>query len=334
MSAGAAVAVFPQQYFCHQCNRTVTITPVPSAELLCPSCNGGFLEEWVNHNPNPSPDLDPFTSILSSLLSRRRPSRNHRAVVGTPGWAPGPEPGHAAFDPFVFLESYIGSLRDGGANIDFMIDDHSTGGGRGGGDFGGFMSFPANFGDYFMGPGLEQLIQQLAENDPNRYGTPPAAKSVVESLPSVAVDDKLLSSDLAQCAVCKDDFERGMEVKQMPCNHVYHPGCILPWLELHNSCPVCRHELPTDDLDYENRLRETQGNLSGSGAGSGGGGGEGGSGRNVTRMTERTFTISLPRSFWEGSGYGSARGYGGFGPAGGSSSGGNNDGPSNLGDID
>jgi E3 ubiquitin-protein ligase AIP2 len=47
----------------------------------------------------------------------------------------------------------------------------------------------------------------------------------------------------------------GDEVQLMPCNehHVYHPDCLAPWLQQHNSCPVCRHELPTDDQKYETR---------------------------------------------------------------------------------
>nr|XP_016474890.1 PREDICTED: E3 ubiquitin-protein ligase RING1-like [Nicotiana tabacum] len=90
-----------------------------------------------------------------------------------------------------------------------------------------------------------EFVIEGAENDLNRYGTLPASKSAVEGLPSIKVNEELLKSELAQCVVCKDDFELGLDVKQLPCKHVYHEGCILSWLELHNSCPVCRYELPT-----------------------------------------------------------------------------------------
>ncbi|KAJ9153305.1 hypothetical protein P3X46_026758 [Hevea brasiliensis] len=98
-----------------------------------------------------------------------------------------------------------------------------------------------SLGDYFIGPGLDLLLQHLAENDPNRYGTPPAQKEAVEALPTVTMNETL------QCSVCLDDFEIGTEAKEMPCKHKFHSSCLLPWLELHSSCPVCRFQLPADE---------------------------------------------------------------------------------------
>jgi E3 ubiquitin-protein ligase RNF115/126 len=98
-----------------------------------------------------------------------------------------------------------------------------------------------SLGDYFVGPGLDLLLQHLSENDPNRYGTPPAPKEAVEALPTVKINENL------QCSVCLDDFEVGTEAKEMPCKHRFHSACILPWLELHSSCPVCRSQLRVDE---------------------------------------------------------------------------------------
>lgn len=103
-------------------------------------------------------------------------------------------------------------------------------------------------GDYVIGSGsgLELLLQHLAENDPNRYGTPPAQKEAVEALPTVEIEESL------QCSVCLEDFEMATKAKQMPCKHKFHEDCILPWLELHSSCPVCRYQLPWDESEAGN----------------------------------------------------------------------------------
>lgn len=98
-----------------------------------------------------------------------------------------------------------------------------------------------SIGDYIIGPGLDMLLHHLAENDPNRYGTPPAQKEAVEAMPTVKVKDD------EQCHVCLDDFEKEAEAKEMPCKHKFHESCILPWLELHSSCPVCRFQLPAEE---------------------------------------------------------------------------------------
>lgn len=203
---------------------------------------------------------------------------------------PSPSPFGEAFNPMAFIQNYLRNMNaggGGGGGIQFVIND---------GDEPGRFRFPgfpgnANLGDYFFGPGLEDLIQQLAENDPNRRGTPPASKSAVEKLPVIEVTEELLGSDSSQCAVCKDTFALGEKAKQMPCKHIYHDDCILPWLELHNSCPVCRFELPTDDPDYEQRAR---GGGGGSGGGAGNGGGSGGGGGGGDDSVRTRFRVSLP----------------------------------------
>lgn len=31
--------------------------------------------------------------------------------------------------------------------------------------------------------------------------------------------------------MCKDDYALGEVVRQLPCNHLFHDSCIVPWLE-------------------------------------------------------------------------------------------------------
>uniref|UniRef100_A0A0D9X951 RING-type E3 ubiquitin transferase n=1 Tax=Leersia perrieri TaxID=77586 RepID=A0A0D9X951_9ORYZ len=79
---------------------------------------------------------------------------------------------------------------------------------------------------------------------------PPAARSAVEALPSavVAAGEE---GEGEECAVCRDGVAAGERVKRLPCSHRYHEECIVPWLDVRNSCPLCRFELPTDDPQYE-----------------------------------------------------------------------------------
>ncbi|CAJ1977660.1 unnamed protein product [Sphenostylis stenocarpa] len=269
-------------FFCHVCDERITCTD--ESEPFCPICLQGFVEEWNPDNPNPNPNFIheseveswdpefPFNSLsllpfMINTVSRVRPETD-------------------MFDPMTFLQNHLQGLRADGANIQFSFGNPSDT---------GFRLSP-NMGDYYLGPGLEQLIQQLADNDPNRYGTPPAAKDAVENLPTVTVDDELLNSELNQCAVCQDEFEKGTQVTQMPCKHAYHADCLIPWLRLHNSCPVCRYELPTDDADYENRTRGSGDDGGSRSDGNDGGGGTGGGGGN-NRPIHRTFRIFLRPPF-------------------------------------
>jgi len=49
------------------------------------------------------------------------------------------------------------------------------------------------------------------------------------------------------CAVCMDKFKVGDGCTKMPCQHVFHKDCVLPWLAKRSTCPMCRFELETGD---------------------------------------------------------------------------------------
>ncbi|GJN07142.1 hypothetical protein PR202_ga24944 [Eleusine coracana subsp. coracana] len=115
--------------------------------------------------------------------------------------------------------------------------------------------FIGNPGDYVDARQFEMLLDQFAEDNNTGRGAPPAAKSIVENLPSVVISTNHKTNDDVTCPVCKDNMPVKAVAKQLPCAHLYHSSCILPWLSYRNTCPVCRYELPTDDLEYE-RLKQ------------------------------------------------------------------------------
>ncbi|KAL6642167.1 hypothetical protein ACP70R_020348 [Stipagrostis hirtigluma subsp. patula] len=111
--------------------------------------------------------------------------------------------------------------------------------------------FIQNPGDYVDARQFEMLLEQFAEDNTTRRGTPPAATSFVENLPSVVLCTSHETNGVVICPVCKDHMPITTVAKQLPCMHLYHSSCILPWLSSRNTCPVCRYELPTDDPEYE-----------------------------------------------------------------------------------
>lgn len=105
----------------------------------------------------------------------------------------------------------------------------------------------SSLNDLVVGSGFDMLLQHLAQIGPGGYASvnPPAQKAAIEAMPSVTSEEKL------QCTVCLEDVEIGSEAKEMPCKHKFHGDCIVSWLKLHGSCPVCRFQLPSEDSNVE-----------------------------------------------------------------------------------
>jgi E3 ubiquitin-protein ligase RNF115/126 len=109
---------------------------------------------------------------------------------------------------------------------------------------------------------FENLLNFLMQNDPNRHGNPPASKATVDNLPSEKItQDNIEQYNENTCLICMDSYFIDNTVVKLDCSHYFHDLCILDWLKIHNTCPVCRYELKTDDSDYENRKKERRSQL-------------------------------------------------------------------------
>ncbi|KAL5835104.1 hypothetical protein ACOSQ3_014693 [Xanthoceras sorbifolium] len=293
------------RYWCYMCCQMVN--PVMEAEIKCPFCRGGFVEEMgslrepINNDIDVGSDrtLSLWAPILLRLMGGLGPSRA-RITDQEHNNREGSQVEEAEQERV--LESLLRRRRRSSpASILRMLQEIRSGivsqsedpendrerSQRTPGSV--ILVNPVNeealiiqgqnalssLGNYLMGPGLDLLLQHFLENDPNRYGTPPAHREAVKALPAVTIHENL------QCSVCLDDFEIGGEAMEMPCKHKFHTGCILPWLELHSSCPVCRFQMPSEDS-------KTEGNRSGNGENSGAGNSNAQNSLTVSTGEERT----------------------------------------------
>ncbi|CAA6664525.1 unnamed protein product [Spirodela intermedia] len=69
-------------------------------------------------------------------------------------------------------------------------------------------------------------------------GPPPASKASIAELPVV---ERATGREDGVSEVAAEG-----EVREMPCHHRFHGGCIEKWLRIHGSCPVCRHRMPEE----------------------------------------------------------------------------------------
>ena len=62
------------------------------------------------------------------------------------------------------------------------------------------------------------------------------------NLNTINITREILASNSA-CTVCQEDFKIGEQAKKLQCDHCFHEDCIMPWLRVQNTCPVCRSEV-------------------------------------------------------------------------------------------
>jgi len=70
------------------------------------------------------------------------------------------------------------------------------------------------------------------------YGSRPVSSDTLKKLKqySFCADHDCAMS----CTICMETFSKSQKVIELPCNHVFHSGCISKWFEAKNTCPNCR----------------------------------------------------------------------------------------------
>ena len=92
-----------------------------------------------------------------------------------------------------------------------------------------------------IGSNLDALSLLLRQRIPQ--GPPPANHSQLSQLGSIIQQE--IPEDLLECPVCKEIFQKEEDLALLPCTHIFHKECVVTWLNMHNSCPVCRISIPS-----------------------------------------------------------------------------------------
>lgn len=236
-----------ESFWCYRCLRIVSSLSQFDGDTTCPHCHGGFIEqietEVITTTQTQSSSHDhisrPFSTAVMlgqdsgqrTTLSFQRRSRRRRGNSRSQQLD--------FFNPVIVLRGNNNEENSSGSSFDLYYED-------GQGSESTLRPIPERVLGFLMDSGFHLLLHQLSQIDLTALSRPenlPASKASIESMPSIEISSGHVSSE-CHCAVCKEAFELGNEAREMPCKHIYHEDCILPWLKMRNSCPVCRQELP------------------------------------------------------------------------------------------
>lgn len=199
-------------YWCYSCRKTVTPR---RRNAVCPGCRGSSIQQLGDALAINDQELNQrprFMEVVSSFLTRQQMS-----VRGN------------SWSSFLVFSGDMPDRMPAGSGglVEFLNETL------------GFRR--ENGGDYFIGPGVEEFFEHVTRHN-NQRVPQPASRTSIDALPMVKISKKHFRAD-STCAVCKERFELGSRVIKLPCKHLYHSDCIVPWLEQRSSCPICRHQL-------------------------------------------------------------------------------------------
>jgi hypothetical protein len=118
-------------------------------------------------------------------------------------------------------------------------------------------NFASNFISNFINPMTRIVFINNMQNQ--HQGNPPAAQTAIDKLKHFKMEKKYCKKDdkdpnkleYPECSICLTVVNDGEDTILLPCGHMFHDACVTKWLKIHNTCPLCRFELATDNAEYE-----------------------------------------------------------------------------------
>jgi len=253
------VNIVIETYWCFNCNKEIK----PKFSEGCPICNlcGSTFVEEIEQDGNKTDDPKNFipqknknySGINNNLITSSQPlpqtnNINNRMIFIQMSRNPNGEVqviSNQGSNNVQQLTQHFNNLFNSNSLIGFNPFNFTN----------GYLNNLSNLQNNAQP--LENLLNYLMMNDPNRYGNPPASKKTVDALPRIKLTlENIKEFQNLNCPLCMEDCVVDEVVIKLKCSHSYHDKCIIEWLKASNTCPICRDELLTDDEDYENRKNQ------------------------------------------------------------------------------
>ncbi|XP_057759580.1 E3 ubiquitin protein ligase RIE1-like [Arachis stenosperma] len=65
----------------------------------------------------------------------------------------------------------------------------------------------------------------------------------IETNSGYVANERTLLPEDAECCICLCPYEDGTELHALPCNHHFHSLCIVKWLKMNATCPLCKYNI-------------------------------------------------------------------------------------------
>ncbi|CAL1381790.1 unnamed protein product [Linum trigynum] len=65
----------------------------------------------------------------------------------------------------------------------------------------------------------------------------------VETSSLYVAQERMLLPEDAECCICLTSYDDGAELHTLPCNHHFDSSCIIRWLKMNATCPLCKYNI-------------------------------------------------------------------------------------------